>query len=119
MADERGGGEGTGLRPERLGGEVRLRLEKLGIEVAVESKVVSPTEGWQVLAEGTNAGRVIQFDSVVEMQDFVGELRRWIDDLAAGRADGSTGPVWLLVYLAGHRRISPEEEGRAGEEAEP
>jgi len=117
MADDRIDEGRSELRPERLGGEVRIRLESLGLD-AVESKVVSPTEGWQVLAEGTNAGRAVHFDSVAEMQEFVGELQRWIDDVAAGRTDGTAGPVWLLVYLAGHRTLPPEDPAEAGAEAE-
>lgn len=104
--------EGSGLRPERLGGAVRLRPERLGHEAEGRT---SPREGWMLNPEGTTAGRLLQFRSVVDMHAFVAELEGAVETLLARRPKSPDGPVTLLVFLAGHRMLA--DRPRDDEEA--
>lgn len=104
--------EGSGLRPERLGGAVRLRPERLGHEAEGRT---SPREGWMLNPEGTTAGRLLQFGSVADMHAFVADLEGAVETLLARRAKSPEGSVTLLVFLAGHRMLA--DRPRDDEEA--
>ena len=109
MSEQGFDGEGSGLRPERLGDGLRLRPERLGDESADRT---SPREGWMLSPEGTTAGRLLQFDSVAEMQELVADLAGVLETLVARRSKAASGPITLLVFLAGHRM----HDGRRGDD---
>jgi len=108
MDEQRFDDEGSELRPERLGGALSLRPERLGHESGDRS---SPREGWMLNPEGTTAGRLFQFRSVAEMHEFVAGLEGLVDTLLARRPKSPDGSVTLLVFLAAHRMLGARESG--------
>jgi len=110
MSEQGSDDEGSEMRSEGLGGAVRLRPERLGHETEDRT---SPREGWMLNPEGTTAGRLLQFRSATEMQEFVADLEGALETLYTSRPKTASGAAALIVFLAGHRMPGdhPRDEG--------
>jgi len=104
MSEEGFDSGGSGLRPERLGGDLRLRPERLGAEATpAASTPQTAADGWTFDPAGTTAGRILHFTTPEDMRRFVADLRSAVESFQPDGSSPTEGSLTLMIFLAGHR----------------